>query len=258
MLTVTTAQLEHGIAAVFWPFVRVGSCFMVAPVFGAVAVPAQLRIVLAGAIALLIAPLVPLPAGVALLSGAGVLITVQQVIIGITLGFCLQLVFEAVSLGGQMIANSMGLSLSFNLDPLSGESTPALGQLYTVLVTLLFLLLNGHTALIRILVEGFRTLPIGASGFGAKGFWMVANWGSVLFSGALAVALPGITALLVANLAFGVVSRAAPTLNLFATGLPISLVFGLLVIIVSLPVVESGFVRLLGAAFMLLRRLSGA
>ena len=257
MITITTAQLEHGIASVFWPFVRIGSCFMVAPVFGAVTVPAQLRIVLAGAIALLIAPLVTLPAGVALLSGAGVLITVQQVIIGIALGFCLQLVFEAVSLGGQMIANSMGLSLSFNLDPLNGESTPALGQLYTVLVTLLFLLLNGHTALIRILVDGFRTLPVGATGFGPKGFWTVVDWGSVLFSGALAVALPGITALLIANLAFGVVSRAAPTLNLFATGLPISLMFGLLVIIVSLPVVESGFVRLLGQAVMLLRTLSG-
>ena len=258
MITITTAQLEHGIASVFWPFVRIGSCFMVAPVFGAVTVPAQLRIVLAGAIALLIAPLVPLPAGVALLSGAGVLITVQQVIIGVALGFCLQLVFEAVSLGGQMIANSMGLSLSFNLDPLNGESTPALGQLYTVLVTLLFLLLDGHTALIRILVDGFRTLPIGAAGFGPKGFWTAVDWGSVLFSGALAVALPGITALLVANLAVGVVSRAAPTLNLFATGLPISLMFGLLVLIVSLPVVESGFVRLLGQAFMLLRTLSGA
>ena len=258
MITITTAQLEHGIASVFWPFVRIGSCFMVAPVFGATAVPAQLRIVLAGAIALLIAPLVPLPAGVQLLSGSGVLITVQQVIIGVALGFCLQVVFQALSLGGQMIANSMGLQLSYNLDPLNGQSTPALGQLYTVLVTLLFLLLDGHTTLIRVLVDGFRTLPVGVDGLGPKGLWTVATWGSVLFSGALAVALPGITAMLVANLAFGIVSRAAPTLNLFATGLPISLVFGLLVIIVSLPVVGSGFVRVLGEAFLLLRHLSGA
>ena len=258
MIAITSAQLEHGIAAVFWPFVRIGSCFMVAPVFGAVTVPRQLRIVLAGAIALLIAPLVPLPSGVALLSAAGIVITVQQVIIGVALGFCLQLIFEGLSLGGQIIANSMGLSLSFNLDPLNGESTPALGQLYTVLVTLLFLLLDGHTALIRMLVDGFRTLPVGVTGLGPKGLWMVVNWGTVLFSGALAVALPGITAMLVANLAFGVVSRAAPTLNLFSTGLPITLVFGLLVIMVSLPVLQSGFIRLLGEAFMLLRRLSGA
>ena len=257
MIAITSAELEQSIAAVFWPFVRIGSCFMVAPVFGAAPVPAQIRIVLSGAIALLIAPLIPLPAGVALLSGAGVLITIQQAIIGVALGFCLRLVFEALSLGGQLIANSMGLSLSFNIDPLNGTSTPALGQLYTVLVTLIFLLLDGHTALIRILVDGFRTLPIGTSGFGPRGLWTIVNWGSILFSGALTVALPGITALLITNLAFGIVSRAAPTLNLFATGLPISILFGLLVIMATLPVVESGFTRLLGQSFMLLRRLSG-
>ncbi|MDA8347954.1 MAG: flagellar biosynthetic protein FliR [Pseudomonadota bacterium] len=257
MIAITSAQLEHGIGVILWPFVRIGSCFMVAPVFGAVTVPAQIRVVLSGAIALLVAPLVPLPAGIALLSGAAVLITIQQVVIGVALGFSLRLVFEALSLGGQMIANSMGLSLSFNIDPLNGTSTPALGQLYTILVTLIFLLLDGHTALIRVLAEGFRTLPIGVSGFGPRGLWTIVNWGSILFSGALAVALPGITALLITNLAFGIVSRAAPTLNLFATGLPISILFGLLVIIVTLPVVESGFIRLLGESFMLLRRLSG-
>ncbi len=258
MITITANQLDHALASVFWPFVRISSCFMVAPVFGAVSVPARLRIVLAAAITLLVAPLVSEPSGVAALSAAGALITIQQVIIGVALGFCLQLLFEAVSLGGELIANSMGLSLSYNLDPLRGESTPALSQLYTVLVTLIFLLLDGHLALIRILVAGFRTLPIGTAGLGAKGLWTVASWGSTLFSGALTVALPGMTALLVANLAFGVMSRAAPTLNLFAVGLPISLVFGLMVIVAGLPVLESGFIRLLGQTLVLLRHLSGA
>ena len=258
MPVITAATIDHAIASRFWPFVRVGSCLMVAPVFGAVSVPRQARIVLAGAIALLVAPLIAVPAKIALLSAAGALITIQQIIIGVALGLCLQLVFEAVSLGGQIVANSMGLSLSFNLDPLSGQSTPALAQLYTLLVTLLFLVLDGHIALLRILVEGFRTLPIGTTGLGPRGLWAVVEFGSTLFSGALAVALPAITALMVANLAFGVVSRAAPALNLFATGLPVVLVFGLLVILVSLPVVQSGFVRLLGAALMFIQHLSGA
>jgi flagellar biosynthetic protein FliR len=258
MPVITSATIAHAIASRFWPFVRIGSCLMVAPVFGAVSVPTQARIVLAGAIALLVAPLIAVPANIALLSAPGVLITVQQIIIGVALGFSLQLVFEAVTLGGQIVANSMGLSLSFNLDPLSGESTPALGQLYTLLVTLIFLMLNGHIALIRILVAGFRTLPVGTAGLGPHALWAVVEFGSTLFYGALAVALPAITALMVANLAFGVVSRAAPTLNLFATGLPVVLVFGLLVILVSLPVVQSGFERLLGAALMFMQRLSGA
>jgi flagellar biosynthetic protein FliR len=258
MPVITAATLDHAIASRFWPFVRIGSCLMVAPVFGAATVPAQVRIVLAGAIALLVAPLIAVPTQIALLSAPGVLITVQQIIIGVALGFCLQLVFEAVALGGQIVANSMGLSLSYNLDPLSGESTPALGQLYTLLVTLLFLLLNGHIALIRILVEGFRTLPVGTGGLGPHAVWAVIEFSGTLFSGALAVALPAITALMVANLAFGVVSRAAPALNLFALGLPVVLVFGLVVILVSLPVVQSGFERLLAAALMFIQRLSGA
>ncbi len=258
MPVISTAMIDHAIASRFWPFVRVGSCLMVAPVFGASTVPTQVRIVLCAAIALLVAPLIAVPTQIALLSAAGVLITVQQVIIGVALGFSLQLVFEAVALGGQVVANSMGLSLSYNLDPLSGESTPALGQLYTLLVTLIFLLLNGQIALIRILVEGFRTLPIGIAGLGPHGLWAVVQFGATLFSGALAVALPAITALMVANLAIGVVSRAAPTLNLFATGLPVVLVFGLVVVLVSLPVVQSGFERLLGTALMFLQHLSGA
>jgi len=257
MITVTAQQLDGWLAELFWPFVRIGSCFMLAPAFGAVTVPMRVRIVLAGAVALLVAPLVTIP-DVTPFSAAGVLITVQQVIIGAALGFSLQILFDAVSLGGELVANSMGLSLAFNLDPQNGASTPTVGQLYTVLVTLIFLVLDGHLALIRTLVDGFHTLPIGTSGLGSNGLWSVVNWGSELFSGALIVALPGVTALLIANLAFGVVSRAAPTLNIFSVGLPVSLVFGLLAMIASLPALESSFIRLLAGALGFLRRLSGA
>ena len=257
MITLTSTQLNAWLAELFWPFVRIGSCFMVAPAFGAQSVPARVRIVLAGAVALLVAPLVQIP-DITPLSAAGVVVTVQQVIIGAALGFSLQILFAAVSLGGELLANSMGLSLAFNLDPLHGAATPALGQLYSVLVTMLFLVLNGHLVLIRTLVEGFRTLPIGTGGLGPYGLWAVVLWGQQLFSGALAVALPGVTALLIANLAFGVVSRAAPTLNLFAVGLPVSLVLGLLAVIAGLPALESGFIRLLADALAFLRHLSGA
>lgn len=257
MITVTARQLDGWLVELFWPFVRIGSCFMVAPAFGSTSVPMRVRVVLAGAVALLVAPLVTVP-DVAPFSATGVVITIQQVIIGAALGFSLQILFDAVSLGGELMANSMGLSLAFNLDPQNGASTPTVGQLYSVLVTLIFLVLDGHLALIRTLVDGFHTLPIGTTGLGPNGLWSVVNWGSELFSGALAVALPGVTALLIANLAFGVVSRAAPTLNIFSVGLPLSLVFGLVAIIAGLPALESSFIRLLAVALDFLRRLSGA
>lgn len=258
MLNFTTGQLEHWIVQLFWPFVRVGSCLMVAPAFGAQYVPARIRVVIAGGVALLIAPLVPAPEGVAPFSAAGMIITVQQVVIGAALGFCMQLVFDAVTLGGQLLANSMGLSFAFNVDPLHGVQTPVVGQFYTLLVTLTFLALNGHLRLVEILVDGFHTLPVGTTGLGSDGLWTIVQWGSTLFSGALSVALPGVTALLIVNIAFGVISRAAPAMNLLAVGLPISLVFGLVIVLTGLPTVQTSFVKLLQEALMLVRTLSVA
>jgi flagellar biosynthetic protein FliR len=257
MITLTTGQLEGWISQLFWPFIRIGACFMVAPAFGALFVPARLRIVLAGAVALLVAPLVAIPSGVTPMSVGGLVITVQQVIIGVALGFALQVLFDSVAMGGQLLANSMGLSFAFNVDPMRGTGTPALGQLYALLVMLTFLALDGHLALIEALVDGFRTLPIGTSGLGNEGYWTIVSWGTQIFSGALAVALPGVTALLIVNIAFGVMSRAAPSLNLFAVGFPITLVFGLVIIVIGLPALQSAFVRLLGQGFMLIHHLLG-
>jgi flagellar biosynthetic protein FliR len=260
MLHLTTHQLQDWLALLYWPFVRVGACFMVAPAFGAETVPARVRIVLAGSITLLIAPLLPAPPAVAAFSAAGALITVQQVLIGVALGFCLHILFDAVNLGGQMLANSMGLSMAFNIDPLHAHEsgTPAIGQLYTLLVTLTFLALDGHLALIEVLVQSFTTLPVGTEGLGVAGLNAVAGWGSQLFAGALAIALPGVTALLIVNLAFGVMSRAAPAFNLFAIGLPVSLVFGLVIVTVGLPAVQATFMELLARTFEALRQLIGA
>jgi len=260
MLNFTANQLQDWIALLYWPFVRIGSCFMIAPVFGAATVPARVRVVLAGAVTLLVAPLLPAPPALSAFSAAGALITVQQVLIGVALGFGMHILFDAVNLGGQMLGNSMGLSMAMNVDPLHGAdaSSPAVGQLYTVLVTLTFLALNGHLALIEVLVQSFNTLPVGTAGMGAEGLHTVAGWGSQLFAGGLAVALPGVTALLVVNLAFGVMSRAAPAFNLFAVGLPVSLVFGLVILTVGLPAVHATFMELMARCFAALQLLISA
>jgi flagellar biosynthetic protein FliR len=220
-------------------------------------VPARIRIVLAGAIAMILAPMISIPPQLSAFSLEGLVVTAQQVVIGIALGFCLQLVFDGITLGGQLIANSMGLSYAMSVDPIRGVGTTALGELYTIFVTLVFLALDGHLRLIEVLADGFRTLPIGGTGFDAASLWQVVIWGGTLFSGALSIALPGITALLIVNLAFGMVSRAAPSLNLMSVGFPVILVFGLLVLVVSVPQLLSAFERLLGESFMLLQSLSG-
>ena len=254
-IALSIGQLEGWVAQGFFPFARIGACLMVAPVFGARFVPPRTRIILAVAITALVAPMIPTPA-IAPFSPQAFVVVLQQLLIGVALGFALQIVFDALGLAGQLLANSMGLSFAFNVDPLRGSSTPALGQLYIILATLTFLALGGHAALIELVVGGLYTLPIGAS-LGPEGLWGLILWGGTLFSGAISVALPGVTALLIVNLAFGVVSRAAPTLNLFAVGFPVTLVIGLLVVLSGIGPMQEGFSNLLAQGFDFLRSLHG-
>ena len=254
MINITTGQLEAWLALYLWPFLRIGACFMMAPIFGAGFVPPRVRLFLAGAITLIVAPLIPAP-NVEVFSFAAVIVTIHQLLIGFASAFALQLIFDALAMGGQLLANTMGLGFAFNVDPLRGVSTPVLGQLYMILVTLTFLAINGHLVLIELLVQGFTTLPVGMTGLNSEMIWRLAEWGSQLFAGALVVALPGMAALLVVNLAFGVMSRAAPTLNLFAVGFPITLIAGLVIMYVGLPSVLVAFNQSLEAAFGVIRTL---
>jgi len=255
-IALTTGQLEAWVAQGFFPFTRIGACLMVAPMFGARFVPTRTRILLALGITALVVPLMPAP-DVAPFSAQGFVVVAQQLLIGAAMGFALQVVFDALGLAGQLLANSMGLSFAFNVDPLRGSSTAALGQLYIILATLTFLAIGGHLALLEVLVHSFATLPLGTDGFGREGLWSMVLWGGQLFAGAIAIALPGVTALLIVNLAFGVVSRAAPSLNLFAVGFPISLVVGLLVVLAGIGPLQEGVAQLIAQGFDFLRSLSG-
>jgi flagellar biosynthetic protein FliR len=257
MITVTASQLSVWISEYFWPFVRIAGCLMVAPVFGSKVIPRRVRLVIAAALTVLLAPLVTVPQHIELFSGSSLVITVQQLLIGIAMGFALQLIFDAVVMGGQLLASSMGLSFAMSVDPLYGTSTPVLGQFYMIMVTLTFLALDGHLLLIESLTQSFSLLPVGMEGMGSDGFWMLANFGGVVFSGALMVALPGLAAMLIVNFGFGVMSRAAPTLNLFAVGFPATLALGLVVVLLGLPAVQESFMYLLNSAIMMLSALSG-
>jgi len=214
--------------------------------------------VLAGALTLIALPLLPPLDGLTVLSADGIITTVEQIIVGAALGFALQLMFDALTLGGQIIANGMGLGFAFNVDPLRGVTTPALGQFYSLLGVLVFLSLDGHIALIDTLITSFRGLPIGPHGLSLPATQSLANWGDELFMGALRVALPGMTALMVINLGFGVMARAAPALNLFAVGFPITLVFGFVIVLFGLPGIQTVVVDLVSSAFTFMRTIVGS
>ncbi len=211
---------------------------MTAPVIGTRAVPGRTRIILSLALCLAIVPHVPALPPVALLSAGGLVITVQQLVIGAAIGLVLRLVFVVVELAGQIVAQQMGLGFASLVDPQTGLQVPVLSQFYIILTTLMFFSLDGHLILISTLVDSFTILPIGVAGIGSAGLELVLEWSSTLFSGALSIALPIIVSLLVVNLAFGVMARSAPQLNVFAVGFPVMILFGIFIIFLSLDTLE--------------------
>jgi flagellar biosynthesis protein FliR len=226
------AILSRELALNLWPFFRIAGVLMVAPVFGARLVPMRVRMALAVAATFVMSPLLPVtqPFGLTLASGV---IVLQEVLIGVAMGFVLQMIFDALIIAGQTIAMGMGLGLATMIDPQRGIAVPVISQFFVILGMLIFLALGGHLATIRLVADSFTLLPLGQP-LATDGVWMVVSWGSQMLANAVRIALPASTALLVANIAFGVMSRAAPTLNLFAVGLPAGLLIGFLILLMNL------------------------
>lgn len=231
----TLTQVMSWLGAFLWTMVRTAGMVAVAPVFGARMIPMRIRVVVVLALTWVILPMVPSVPAIDPLSFAGVLITAQQLLIGIIMGFAVQLVFAALVVGGQVIAMSMGLGFASMVDPQNGIQVPVLSQYYVMFGTLVFLAMNGHLALIELLVQSFHSLPVSAGWPDPTGLWQLAIWGKQMFAGGLHIALPTVTAIMVTQLAFGVVTRAAPQLNIFAVGFPVIMLLGFSAMFVTMP-----------------------
>jgi len=257
-MELTQTQLDTWLLQFFLPFARIAGLLMVAPVFGTRGVPQPTRLVLALLICLLIAPLLPAPAPLKPFGAAWSLAVMQQVGLGIAMGFVLLLVFEGVTMGGELIAYSMGLSFAQLADPIRGASSPVVGHFLLTMALLLFLAMDGHLMALQLLADSFRTLPAGPSGLDAERCRDLALLGGQIFSGGLRIALPVMVALLTVNLAFGIMSRAASALNLMAVGFPAALIAGLLLLHFSLDGLAAGLQALLETAWAFLAMLTGA
>ncbi len=230
-----TPILEQ-LSAYVWPFVRIGAFTMVMPVVGGTFVPVKARLILAVALTGVIAPVIPIASTPEVLSVAGLVTMTREIVIGVLLGFLVQLVFDAIALGGQVIGMSMGLGFAVFLDTARGVNIPVLGQLFLMLGMLVFLALDGHLALIRLLAQSFVAWPLGGNSPAGALISEALGWTGQLFAFAVKIALPAITAILIVNLAFGTMSRAAPTLNLFAVGFPVAMLLGFAVIFLTMEI----------------------
>ena len=181
----------------------------------------------------------------------------QEILIGMMLGFVLQLFFQVFVIAGQIVAMQMGLGFASMIDPANGISVPVIGQVFMILVTLLFLAMNAHLVVFEVLTESFFTLPVG-SGFLVENYWEIANKLSWVMGAALLLVLPAITALLVVNLAFGVMTRAAPQLNIFSIGFPLTLVLGLVIVWIGMADILAQYQVFATEALQFLREMAGA
>jgi len=222
-----------------WPFSRISAVLLVAPIFSSTLVTVRTRISLALLLTFLIYPLYDWPI-IDVTSGLGFVLFLQQVLIGVAIGLIMHFAFAAITSAGAFIATSMGLSMAVVADPVNGHQSPVLAQFLLVIATLVFLSIGGHLIIIEMMLDSFRLIPINEFYVNREMLWAILQWSSLIFSGAIMIALPAMVTMLLTNSAMGVISRAAPALNVFAVGFPASLFFGLVMIYLLIPFFGSG------------------
>ena len=252
----SATELTALIGAYLWPLFRVSAMVAAAPVFGTRSVPTKVKVMTAIAITSVLVPILPAPQ-IDVFNPLSILIIAQQILIGLIIGFAVQLVFSAVITGGQIVAMQMGLGFSLMVDPQNGAQSPVLSQFYIVMVMLIYLSIDGHLVLLEVLAESFKTMPISAQGLVAEDFMTVVRWGSNIFAGGLAIALPAISSLLVVNIAFGVMTRSAPQLNIFAIGFPITMMLGFTLVMITLPNVAPKSISLFSEVYHVIQTILG-
>jgi len=247
MLSVTAAQLDAWLAALMFPLARILGLFASAPIFSNRGVPARVRLAIGLGVAIALLPVMPPMPDVPPSSGVGLAIFGQQIFIGVAIGFMIRIVFAAVDMAGALIGMQMGLSFAIFFDPDAGGQTAVLSDFLNLIATLLFVAVNGHLLMIEALVRSFEWLPVGTEIVRAEGWGYIARAGLTVFAAGLLLSLPVIGVLLVANIALGVLTRAAPQLNLFAVGFPVTLTAGFIGVLLIMtnfaPVLQTLFER---------------
>lgn len=234
MFSISTIQLNAWIAAYAFPLVRILGFIATVPIWGSSSIPKRIRLMLGLAITVAIAPALPPMPNVAPGSLEGLWIMATQMLIGIAMGFAAKVVFAAIDLAGEFIGFQMGLSFATFYDPLSASQTPVITEFMNLIALLLFLSLNGHLMYVATLAQSFQAIPVGGQLLG-NGSWLnLVELGTKVFSLGLLLALPVLVALMITNIALAVLTRAAPQLNIFALGFPLTLLGGFIVLGVSL------------------------
>lgn len=256
MVSVTSDQWLQWLSLYFWPLLRVLALISTAPILSERAIPKRVKLGLGFVITIVIAPALP-ATNVPIFSGDALWLALQQILIGIALGFTMQFAFAAVRTAGELIGLQMGLSFATFFDPGSNLNMPVLARFMDLLAMLLFLTFNGHLWLISMLVDTFHTLPVGGDPVNSNAFLALARAGGLIFLNGLMLALPIITLLLTLNLSLGLLNRMAQQLSIFSVGFPITLGVGIILMSAMMPLIAPFCEHLFSEIFNLLADIMG-
>ena len=234
MISFTSAELNTWIATFFFPLARILALLAAAPPFNNAGLTTRVRLVLGLAIAMAVSPALPAMPAIEPASGLGLLILAQQMIIGLAMGLALRLVFSAIDLAGMMISTQMGLGFATAYDPQTASQTPVVSELIGMLALLVFLSIDGHLMVLSTLVQSFTFLPVKLLAISEASWLNIASAGGIIFSAGVMLALPAVTALLITNVALGVLGRVAPQLNLIVIGFPVTILLGFIALYVGM------------------------
>jgi flagellar biosynthesis protein FliR len=230
--------LEEDLWRVIFLMTRIGAAMMTAPFFGAASIPVTVRVCATGAVAIFVAAWMPsIATPPALFSIAGLLAVMGEIVVGLALGFVLQIAFAAPTIAAEMIGGGMGMSMAVTSDPSGGGRTTAFGQFFTIVLTLIFLAMGAHLYWLNLVIESYGAFPPGETWLGADRFATIASFAGTMFETAVRIALPVTLVLLLMQILTGVLSRSAPSLNLFALGLPAGVLAGITALILAAPLI---------------------
>ncbi len=241
-------SIEAELWRMMFVMTRIGAALIAAPIFSSAGVPVQLRVAITGAIAILVTAWTDVAAPAALLSAAGLVAVASEVMIGLAMGFVIQLTFAAPTIAAEVLSGTMGMSIATAADPNSGAGSTALGQYFSILLTLAFLAVDAHLEFVSLIVRSYAVFPPGGAWLSAAQFEQVVDFGGDMLVTAVLLALPVTLILVLVNVVTGIVSRSAPSLNLFALGLPASVFAGIIALVIAAPLLNEQLLGLAGDA----------
>ena len=162
-------------------------------------------------------------------------LVVGELIVGLILGFVSSLIFSAIQMAGQLLDMQIGFGIINMIDPLSGQQAPLIGNFKYILALLVFLATNGHHVLLAALFASFKIIPVTGIVVNVAITKFIVDLVGGLFILALKISLPVIVALLLTDVALGILARTMPQMNIFVVGVPGKIIIGIFVLSIALP-----------------------